>query len=391
MEQLKHRLYLILESGRADDRLSRAFDLGICALIILNVAAVVVATVKGISADHARSLRHFEIFSVVVFTLEYVARLWVCVQHPPLSHLPALRARLNFARTPYAVIDLLAIAPFYLGFLFAIDLRVLRILRLARLLKLARYSSAVTTIFRVLMDERRALVGVLVVMGSLTVVTGTFAYYVERVAQPEAFGSIPRAMWWALATLTTVGYGDVVPVTAFGKLLGSLVMLFGVGLFALPVAIISTGFAQELHRREFVVSWGMVARIPLFSHLSPAEMVEVARHLSSHSYRAGAIIARPGEPADSLYLIVSGKVLVEPEGAPEPMMLAEGDWFGEAALIARGLRRVTLSTTTDCRLLVLESSDFHQMMHADEHFRRRIFEGLHARGAGHDSAAADES
>ncbi len=372
---------MLLEAGRAEDRAARAFDAGMCVLILLNVVAVAAGTVPDIAVRHGLALWRFEVFSVAVFTLEYAARLWVCVLHAPLRNLAPLRARWQFARTPYALIDLLAIAPFYLSFLLPIDLRVLRILRLLRMLKFARYSPAIGTIARVLADERRALLGVLTIMAGLTVIAATFAYHAERVAQPEAFGTIPDAMWWAVTTLTTVGYGDVVPVTPLGKLLGALVMLFGVGLFALPLAIISAGFAQEVHRREFVVNWGMVARIPLFSHLPPGKVVEVARHLSSQRLRAGSLIARPGDPADRLYLIVSGKVLVEPEGAPEPMMLGEGDWFGEVALVAHTRRRATLSAATDCRLLVLEADDFHRMMRADPYFRQCIEESLHTRTA----------
>ena len=380
--QLQHRLYHLLESGHAADRVARVFEAAMCTLIVLNVAAVAAETVPSLAARHGPAFHLFEAFSVTVFTVEYAARLWVCVLHPPLAALPPLAARLRFARTPFALVDLLAIAPFYLGFLVALDLRMLRVLRLVRLLKLARYSPALTTIGRVLYEERRALLGVLVIMGGLTVFAASLAYYAEHERQPDTFGSIPQAMWWALATLTTVGYGDAVPVTVAGKLTGALVMLFGLGLFALPIAIIATGFAQEVHRREFVVNWGMVARVPLFSHLSASQVIELARALSSQRLRPGAVIARPGDPANSLFMIVSGEVLVQPATSSDSFVLSDGDWFGEVALVARVERRALLTAVSETRLLELAAADFHRLMHADPGFRAHIEASLRERGGG---------
>jgi voltage-gated potassium channel len=199
---------------------------------------------------------------VIVFSIEYVLRVWSAVDIPMLSRLPPWRARLRFALRPIMLIDLFAVLPFYLQWFIPIDLRLLRVLRLFRLLMLVRYSPALQTLGRVLADEYRALLGALLVMLVLLLFTSTAIYFLESEAQPDKFGSIPAAAWWALATLTTVGYGDVVPVTPWGKVLGGVTMLLGVCMFAMPIAIIATGFSQESARHQFVATWSMVARRP---------------------------------------------------------------------------------------------------------------------------------
>ena len=188
------------------------------------------------------------------------------------------------------IIDLLAILPWYVYLFVPFDLRALRVLRLFRLfrlLKLLRYSPALQTLKRVVAHEYRALLGALLLMMMLMLFSAAIIYFLERGAQPDKFGSIPAAAWWALATLTTVGYGDIVPITPLGKVFGGIVMLLGLGMFALPIAILATGFSQESARHEFVVTWSMVARVPLFSTLDAAEVAEVTKLLYTRLVPAG--------------------------------------------------------------------------------------------------------
>ena len=173
-----------------------------------------------------------------------------------------------------------------------IDLRMLRVLRLFRLLKLVRFSPALQTLKRVVAHEWRALL--LMMMMALSF-SATTIYFLERDVQPQTFGSIPASAWWALETLTTVGYGDVTPATPLGKVFGGIVMLFGLCMYALPVAIIATGFNQESARHEFVVTWSMVARVSLFSALDAAEVAEVTKLLYTKMFKAGASIVTAGE------------------------------------------------------------------------------------------------
>lgn len=368
---LKHRLYEILEAGHPEDVTSRVFDLTMVVIIIGNVAAVAMETVEPFSAQYGTAMRVFELASVAIFTVEYLARLWVADQHLPLQGYGPVKARVRFALGPFPIIDFLAVAPFYLSLIVpAADLRILRVFRLLRLLKLARYSPAIASLGRVLADERRALGAALLIMVVLLMLSATAIYYIERFVQPEKFASIPGSMWWALATLTTVGYGDVVPVTALGRVFGGLVMIFGLGMFALPIGIIASGFANEIHRREFVVSWGLVARVPLFAKLDAMAVSRVSNLLRSKVVPADTVIARRGEPADAMYFIASGQVHVEVE--PEPVTLGEGDFFGELALLNETTRGATVRSITQTRLLVLPVDDFHHLLTTQADLREGI-------------------
>ncbi|NNJ94313.1 MAG: ion transporter [Halobacteria archaeon] len=224
---------------------SRTFDQFLLALILLNVAAVIAESVQPLGERFASGFRLFEIISVVIFSCEYVLRVWSCVEDERYSH--PVTGRLRYAASPLALIDLLAIAPFYLTFLTT-DLRVLRILRIFRLLrmaKIARYSQTLQIFGRVLIATRMQLLLTLTVMTVLLLISSSLMYAVEQEVQPEAFSSIPAAMWWAIATLTTVGYGDIYPVTVWGKLLGSLISVIGIGMFALPTAVLGAAFLDE--------------------------------------------------------------------------------------------------------------------------------------------------
>jgi voltage-gated potassium channel len=348
------KVHDILEVGGDAHPAGRIVNGFLVALIIANGIAFTAETVDSVYARWGPQLDAFNTFSVMVFTVEYVLRLWSSVEIPLLHHLPHWRARLKFAMRPMMIIDLLAILPWYIHAVVPIDLRVLRMLRLFRLLKLVRYSPALQTLKRVVAHEWRALLGALLSMMILLLFAATMIYFLERDAQPQNFGSIPASAWWALETLTTVGYGDVTPITALGKVFGGIVMLFGLCMFALPVAIIATGFSQESARHEFVVTWSMVARVPLFSTLDAAEVAEVTKLLYTKMFKAGASIVTAGEPGGAMYLIGSGEatVCVVPG---HPIHLHEGDFFGEMALLERRRHKHDVIADTPCRVYVLDS------------------------------------
>ena len=365
----RKRVHDILELG-SNAPLAVAINAGLIVLILLNALAFAAETVPELGARYAGYFRAFDTVSVLIFTIEYGLRLWSCVDAPVLAQNPPWRARLHFAGRPLMLIDLAAILPFYLSFLFALDLRVLRVLRLFRFLKLARYSPAIQALGRVIAMERRSLLGALLLMMTLLLFAATGLYLVEREAQPEAFGSIPAAAWWALATLTTVGYGDVVPITPLGKLFGGIVMIFGLGMFALPIAIVATGFSEQAHRRDFVVTWGMVARVPLFAQLEATAVAQIMSLLYARSYAEGGRIIREGDEADAMYFITSGLVTVDLESGP--VSLGEGDFFGEIALIQRRAHAHNVTAATKCRLLVLDKDDFERLCHREPDVRAHI-------------------
>ena len=370
LEKLRGRLYVILEAGRTSDWPSQAFDFFMVSLILANAAAFALETVDSLAAAYGPVFEIFNVVSIVIFTLEYLGRLWVCVEHSSHEKLPPWRIRLQFLRTWPMLIDLAVILPFWLGLLVPLDLRILRIFRLVRFLKLGRYSPALSSLARVLHNERHAITGALIIMGGLLLLSATVMYELEKDVQPEAFGSVPAAMWWALATLTTVGYGDVVPMTVLGKVAGGMVMIFGLGMFALPIAIVSAGFAQEIHRREFVVTWGMVARVPLFSKFDALTIARLAEHLNARVVDAGTVIARKGEEADAMYFLLSGEVQLDfPDG---PIVLEDGAFFGEMALLYQRRRAATITAVTRCTLLTLQADDFARFMRRHPDVRNTV-------------------
>jgi voltage-gated potassium channel len=229
-------------------------DVLLLVLIVLNVAAVILETVQSLKQAYGVAFFAFEVFSVAVFSVEYSVRLWACTADPRYSE--RIAGRIRYASSFYGVIDVLAIAPFYAAMLLPVgivDLRILRVLRLmrfVRVLKIGRYSQALDRLKRVY-SARRADLGV--VVGGvvvLLVLVSSLMYHVENSAQPDKFSSIPAAMWWGISTLTTVGYGDMAPITPLGKLLGGVVQLLGIALFALPAAILAAGYEEEIQRRR---------------------------------------------------------------------------------------------------------------------------------------------
>jgi len=237
------QVYDLLDAG-AQGTVSRAVDLSIMALIVANVVAVILATVDSLFVSYTTVFRTFEVVSVAVFTVEYLLRIWSCVEDP--EYAGPVVGRLRFATNPYLLIDLVAILPFFLT--AVVDLRVLRSLRLfrfLRLFKIARYSDSVRTFGLVVREKSTDLAVSLLATTVLLTVAATLMFFAERGAQPDVFSSIPASLWWGVITLTTVGYGDVVPATVLGKLLGGVIAVIGVGLVALPASILASGFIEQ--------------------------------------------------------------------------------------------------------------------------------------------------
>lgn len=235
------------EKGGAIERI---FEFVLILTIILNILAIVFDSVPHIHEEYEELFDKFEIYSLIFFTLEYIARLYAIVENPKYSE--PVKGRLRYIRTPIAIIDLLSILPFYLKFV-PLDLRFLRIFRLMalfRMFKIARYLQALTIFRLVLKDRKEQLVLSFIFIMFVLVVISFIMFYAENEAQPDKFTSIPATMWWGIATLTTVGYGDIVPVTSLGKFLGGIFAIAGVGLLALPAGILSSGFFEMLHTKN---------------------------------------------------------------------------------------------------------------------------------------------
>lgn len=243
VNDLKSKIFLILEPADASGVCGRAVDIFLITLIAVNVVAVVLETVNSLFIRYETAFYFLELFSVSVFTLEYIARVWVCVDCEEFKG--QKRTRLQYVLSPLALIDLCAILPFYLSFFIVFDLRFLRALRLFRVFKLTRYSSAMSMLMDVLKEESKTFFAGFFLLMVLLILSASGTYIVEHEAQPEVFASIPHAMWWAIITLTSVGYGDVIPITPAGQFFGSLVSVIGVVVVALPAGILASGFADH--------------------------------------------------------------------------------------------------------------------------------------------------
>lgn len=251
LDQLKYRVHDVLVDVEDDKPVERGLAAGLMILILLNIVAVVLETVDSIRADYGTYFDWFEGFSVGVFSVEYLLRLWVAPVDGRFKG--RFRGRLRYAVTPMAIIDLLAVLPAFLPMLIAVDLRMMRVLRLFRmfrLLKMGRYVQSLDSLNRVISGKKEVLLVTTALISILLLFASSLMYIAENEAQPDKFSDIPSALWWGIATLTTVGYGDVFPVTGFGKLLGGSIAFLGIGLFALPAGIIASGFAEEVEKRR---------------------------------------------------------------------------------------------------------------------------------------------
>ncbi|MDZ7838590.1 MAG: ion transporter [Actinomycetota bacterium] len=243
-KKIKLRVYQVLEKAEPEDKLGMAFDIFLIAIIAMNLIVIILNSVISIASNYYRAFRYFEIFSVMVFTIEYLLRLWV--SNIDLAFKGIVRGRVKFALTPLAIVDLLAIIPFYLPFVLHIDLRFLRILRLIRLFrifKFSRYFESMNVLGRLFRKKKAELLMAMFVMGLLLVVVSSLMYQIESRVQPENFGSIPQAMWWGVSAVTPVDFG-LRPVTVWGKILSAVVAFLGVGLFAIPAGILSSGLME---------------------------------------------------------------------------------------------------------------------------------------------------
>ena len=248
------RMWQILELSHPEDRVGRIMDRFLILIIFGSVVAIVLESLPRLEATYAEYFLWIEVVTVAIFTVEYVLRLWCVVGSEKYANsgLSPLQIRLRFIFSPYAIIDFLAILPFYLlmfGLAGDVDMRFLRIVRLLRILKLTRYSSAFDILATTCKENTRPLTAAFLILITVMLLAASGMYFFERHVQPVAFGSIPDAMWWAVSTLTTVGYGDVTPITVGGKMFGAVVTIIGVGMVALPTGILASGYAAQSSMR----------------------------------------------------------------------------------------------------------------------------------------------
>ena len=251
--QVQQRILEILESGQKGDRTSRVCDTLIALLVVINIVAVTLESVSDFSVKYANQFYAFEFFSVIIFSIEYLTRLWASAAKNAAEDKIFGSSRLGYMLSFSGMIDLVSILPFYLQALFpGLDLRVLRTLRLLRIFKLSNYNTAIEDLFSAVYEERKSFIAALYLFVIAFVLTSSLIYYAENEVQPEKFASIPDAMYWSLITLTTVGYGDVSPVTWIGKVISVATALMGVSVVALLTGILANAFSNQIARRKMI-------------------------------------------------------------------------------------------------------------------------------------------
>ena len=328
--------------------------------IVASVTAIVLGTLPDLDRFSKQVLREVVVVSTVVFTLEFFCRIWVAPENDPNAMIVPWRSRWRYLSSFLGVVDLLVILPAYGGLLLPMGQDGAGLMMLLAVLKMSRYAKSLALFAAVFRNEGRSLLSGLMAMAVLLVLVSGVMYALERNAQPEVFRSIPHAMWWAIVTMATVGYGDIIPVTPLGKMFGGFTMLLGIAMFAVPAGILANGFATEIRKRDYIVTWQTVAGVPLFESLDATRIADIARLLKTHVLPARQVVVRRGEAADAMFFIMSGAVEVDVQ--PTPVRLGKGKYFGEIGLVKDVLRTATVITLEECRLLSLDVSDFRRLM-----------------------------
>jgi voltage-gated potassium channel len=355
---LRDRLYELLEHSHLPDSVGSRFARLIIAIVVVDVLAMILASVPELDARFGLLFTVVEIAAVVAFALEYVARIWSVAGHS-LSAMTPARARFEYAVSSLGIVDLMAFLPAAVAMTVG-ERSTLVLFGMLPFLKLVRYSPALRSLLAALHAERRTLFGCVVILTGVVLLFASLLYVIEHDVQPEKFGTIPHAMWWAVVTLGTVGYGDVVPITPLGKAVAAFAVIGSFVMIALPVAIIATAFADEVRRRDFIVTWGMLARVPLFSRLGASEIADIMRLLRARTIESGEVLVRRGDAASSMYFITAGEVEIDLPS--QRVRLSDGTFFGEIALLHRTKRSGTVTATRKTRLLALDAQDFHALI-----------------------------
>jgi voltage-gated potassium channel len=314
-------------------------------VLIIGLAAMTAMTVPDVRASFATWFAITLWACLGFFAAELAAKAWLMGSE-----------RKNYFFTAAGVVDLLAVIPVPLALLFGAASDTAWLLAALWLLKLTPVLPGLSLLGRVVEQEARPLASVLVLFLIVLSLSAVALYVLEGAGQPERFGSLPRALWWAVTTLTTTGYGDAVPETSLGRLVAAIVMVCGLGLFGLWAGILATGFAAEHRRRDFVRNWDLVTSVPFLRNLNAPAIIELTRMLRRLDLPERSVVVRRGRPGDCMYFIASGEVEVRLD--PQPIRLAAGSFFGEFALLDGRPRTATVVTTMPTTLLILEVSDF---------------------------------
>ena len=330
-------------------------------MLAAGLLAITISSIDGLPPEVETFLTAVVVIVAIVFFGEYVVRLWAAPESTRFSGLSDRMARLRWAVSVNGLIGLLAIFPVVAITFGSVQANheAAPVFCVFWILKLSAHAPAMNTLVRVIANERATLASVVIIFVMILITAATLAHMLEREQQPKVFGNIPEALWWAVVTLTTTGYGDVVPQTVGGRMVGSLVMVSGILVLALMTGILATGFAEEERRREYLRVWEQVTRVPMFAELGTVTLSEIVSKLRVRHYPPRIVVVRRDEPGDSMFFISEGEVEVRLPRAV--VALRQGGFFGEMALLDRLPRSATVVTTQPTTLLVLYASDFYEI------------------------------
>ena len=335
------------------------------------LGAAMVETLSGTGPGAATFVWWSRWFAMAVFSIELAVRLWIEPESKAgIAADSDLQARLSYLRSVLGVVDVVVVLPGWVALVIPVEREWFEVVAALGLFKLARYLPALSLIGTVVAREARSLVAAIAAMCIMLVIAATAMYLLERDVQPAIFQSIPHSLWWGIVTMATVGYGDMAPVTALGRIFGGFTMLLGIAMFAVPAGILASGFAEEMKRRDFVVTWQVVADMPLFARLDASRIAAVARLLRPEIVAANRIIVHRGESAHAMYFIMEGEVEVDVQ--PTPVRLKPGQFFGEIALLRDLHRTATVTAVRECRLLTLDVADFRNLMAQYPDLKRQV-------------------
>jgi voltage-gated potassium channel len=363
----RQRLYRLLRPGNPETD-AVLWRVAHHSMVAIGIGLTLALTVPDWRALYGDSLSDAFDIVALFFVLDFVLRFYAAPGAPGGEHRGIWHSRLSWLVSLGGTFDLLAAIP---GIVALPDSRDATLIGFIWVFKYVRYSPGLSILERVIANTRQALLSVVLGLVIVLLAAASLAYLLERSSNP-AFSSIPAALWWAIVTLTTTGYGDVVPHTVGGRMLAGVVMVCGIMVFALLAGILATGYAEEMRRSEFLRTWEMVAKVPFFHKLGATLIAEVARLLRVRDYPTHAVIIRRGETGDCMFFIVEGEVEIELH--PRSLRLGSGAFFGELALLTGAPRNATITAVRPCTLLTLDIVDFFELLARQPELARVIHE-----------------
>lgn len=358
MVRLRQKTFDILSDNNRYNRGYSIFRVFIISLILFDVFALCLNSVSDLSSSFPISFRTIDLSAKFIFLIEFVLRLWSCVEDRNERFRHPVAGRLVFMSQFLSIVDFLAIIPWIL---FPIGPNLALLLELVVILKIIRYSPALMTLGQVLYYERKPVFAALFTMFIVLIFSSGVMWVLEKDLQPDSFSSIPASMWWSISTLTTVGYGDIVPITPIGKMFGGVITIMGIAMFTLPAGLLAAGFAREIKRKDFMLNFSMVSKVPFFKGLEPDRLASITSVLKQKIIPPRFVIIQKGEISNALYFIAKGEI--EMDLSHGVVSLGEGEFFGEvSSLGGGGIRTASVTSVTESTLLVLKNDDLTKLM-----------------------------